>query len=64
MKVKDLRKLIREAIEEQGWVPGRWMPTSGSPVDDEDLDRLGHGGFIGVSVEEVDELGEEKDEEV
>lgn len=54
--VKHLRKLIRETLEEQGWVPGRWMPTMGEPVDDEDLDRLGHRGMTGLDEEDGDEI--------
>lgn len=54
--IKQLRRLIREAIEEQGWVPGRWMPTTGEPVDDEDLDRLGHRGMVGLDEEDGDEI--------
>lgn len=45
--VRQLRRLIRETLEEQGWLPGRWYPGSGEPVDDDDLDLLGHGGFRG-----------------
>ena len=56
--VKQLRRIIREALEEQGWVPGKWYPGSGEPVDDEDLDRMGHGGF------RSEEALEEDDEEL
>ena len=58
--VKQLRKIIQEALEEQGWVPGRWYPGSGEPVDGDDLDRLGHGGFRSEEPLEEDDadLGE------
>jgi len=59
LTIAQLRRIIRESLEEQGWVPGRWYPSSGDAVDDEDLDRLGHGGFRGEDpLEEDDELGE------
>lgn len=59
ISVRQLRRIIREALEEQGWVPGRWYPGSGEPVDAEDLDRMGHGGFRGEDpLEEDDDLDE------
>jgi hypothetical protein len=59
ISVRQLRRIIREALEEHGWVPGRWYPSSGEPVDDEDLDRMGHGGFRSEDpLEEDDELAE------
>ena len=58
--VRQLRRIIREAIEEQGWPPGRWYPGSGEPIDDDDLDRMGHGGFRSEEIidEEDEDLGE------
>jgi len=41
-----LRRLIREVLEEEADVPGRWRAASGEPIGDEDLERLGHGGFL------------------
>jgi hypothetical protein len=38
------------ALEEQGWVPGRWDPTEGEPMDPSDVERLGSSGM-----EETDE---------
>ena len=58
--VFELRKIIRESLEEQGWVPGRWMPTTGEPVDREDLERLGQGGFLEPSLEGLEELEEDE----
>ena len=54
LTVAQLRRIIREALEEQGWVPGRWMPGTGEPVDGEDLERLGNHGFLD-GLEEVDQ---------
>ena len=59
ISVKQLRRLIREALEEQGWVPGRWYPgEAGEPVDDEDLDRIGHSGLLSGEALEEEDLGE------
>lgn len=52
--VEQLRRIIREALEEQGWVPGRWYPGSGEPVDAKDKERLGNHGFLD-GLEELDE---------
>lgn len=45
IRLSQLRRIIRETIEEQGWVPGRWNPTQGEPVDREELDLLGTLGL-------------------
>lgn len=66
LSVIELRKIIREALEEQGWLPGRWMPTTGEPVSRKDLVKLGHGGFPPPSfneLEELEELEETEDDE-
>ena len=36
-----LREFLREALLEQAWVPGRWDPRSGEPVDADDLQAMG-----------------------
>ena len=41
-----LRRFLREALDsmdEEAWVPGRWMPGEGEPVSHDDADRLGEG---------------------
>jgi len=55
--ISQLRRLIREVLANQeADVPGRWHASNGEPVDDEDLDRLGHGGFTsGLEEDEVKE---------
>jgi len=47
IKVKDLRRIIREVLEETSdtFPPGRWTAAAGEPVDDENLENLGSGGF-------------------
>lgn len=45
ISVRQLRRLIREALREEADVPGRWRASNGEPVDSEDLERLGYGGF-------------------
>lgn len=43
---------------EEADVPGRWMASDGEPVDDEDEDRLGYGGFPSpLGEEELEEGG-------
>jgi len=42
IRLSHLRKIIRETLEEQGWVPGRWYPGAGEPVDRGELEKLGH----------------------
>lgn len=61
LTIRQLRRIIQESLEEQGWVPGRWYPRTGEPADDEDLDRMGHGGFRGE--DPLKELEEEDLEE-
>lgn len=51
IRLGTLRRIIREAlVKEQGWVPGRWMPSYGDPVSRDDADRLGD------SLGELDEV--------
>lgn len=47
MKIRlyELRRIIRETLAEQGWVPGRWYPGSAEPVGDEEVLSMGHGGM-------------------
>jgi len=47
MKIKlvELRRIIRSVLAEQGVVPGKWNPSSGEPVGDEDVERMGSGGL-------------------
>ena len=51
IRLSELRRIIRETILEQGWVPGRWYPSSAEPVDDE-VHSMEHGG---LGVEEDDD---------
>lgn len=44
-KILGLKSLIRETIREQGWVPGRWYPGEGNPVDPDQIDLMGTGGL-------------------
>ena len=56
--MSDLRRIIRESIEEQGWTPGRWYPASGEPVDPDDVALMGTGGLGHEEHEEEDDLNE------
>jgi hypothetical protein len=59
LTISQLRRLIREVLEEQADVPGRWRASDGEPVDSDDLDRLGFGGFVSSLEEEEANQGHE-----
>lgn len=52
IRLSELRRIIRESLVEQGWVPGRWYPGDGEPVSDEEVETMGSGG---LGHEELDE---------
>ena len=54
IKLQELRRIIRSVLAEQGVVPGAWNPSSGEPVGDEDVERMGSGG-LGEEVTDEDE---------
>ena len=54
IRLSELRRIIREAILEQGWPPGRWYPGTGEPVSDDELHSVEHGG-LAIGEEEPDE---------
>jgi hypothetical protein len=62
--ISELRKLIRETIDQEADVPGRWRAsTGGEAIGDEDLDRLGHHGHRS-GMEEIEETETETVEEM
>jgi hypothetical protein len=60
IRLTELRRIIREAIVEQGWVPGRWYPGSGEPVKDKEVDTMSRGG-LGLEEDELDEVDVDED---
>ena len=54
IRLSELRRIIREAILEQGWPPGRWYPGTGEPVSDDELHSMEHGGLT-IDEEDLDE---------
>lgn len=61
LTITQLRRLIREAlVSEEADVPGRWRASNGEPIDDDDKDRLGYGGFVAPIDEEELEEGKKK----
>lgn len=65
--VADLRRVIREVLEEEADVPGRWRAGNGEPVGGKDLERLGHGGFLFDPVmpeQDDDDLDESEENEM
>lgn len=59
IKLSTLKTIIRETLEEQGWVPGRWDPVYGDPVDPDDVDIMSTRGL--GRHKELDELDELED---
>jgi len=54
--IAQLKRLIRETLtSEEAEVPGRWTATSGEPIDDEDEERRGYGGFVDPIGDELEE---------
>lgn len=60
IRLSHLRRIIREALEEQGWTPGRWYPGSGEPLSDEEVALMGTGGLGGEDPDEDETQLEEK----
>jgi hypothetical protein len=61
IRLSELRRIIREAIVEQGWVPGRWYPGSGEPVKDKDVETMGSAGLGREPDEDLDEVETDED---
>ena len=40
-----MRKIIREVLEEEAWLPGRWYPGQAEPVTDDEIETMGTGGM-------------------
>ena len=51
LRLSELRRTIREIIEEEMWMPGRWMGSANEPLDTEELELLGSQGFIEEDLE-------------
>lgn len=58
IRLSQLRRIIRETLDEQGWVPGRWYPGTVEPVTDEEVEAMTHGG-MGLPGEEEEEFLDE-----
>jgi len=57
IRLSELRRIIREVLEEQGDVPGHLSPGSSGPMSGEKMHSTEHGG-MGVRHEEEDDLEE------
>jgi hypothetical protein len=57
IRLSELRRIIREVLEEQGDVPGHLSPGSSGPMSGEKMHSTEHGG-MGVLDEEEDDLEE------
>jgi hypothetical protein len=57
IRLSELRRIIREVLEEQGDVPGHLSPGSSGPMSGEKMHSTEHGG-MGVREEEEDDLKE------
>lgn len=60
--VSELRQLIREAISQINYPPGRWEPTEGDSLEREEPSELYYDGFAGGLEEEAEEETEETKE--
>jgi hypothetical protein len=54
IRLSELRRIIREVLEEQGDVPGHLSPGSSGPMSGEKMHSTEHGG-MGVRDEEDEE---------
>jgi hypothetical protein len=52
LRLSELRRVIREIIEEETWMPGRWMGSVNDPLDVEELEMLGSQGYIEEDLED------------
>jgi|688.fasta_scaffold01425_32 hypothetical protein len=52
LRLSELRRVIREIIEEETWMPGRWMGFVNDPLDVEELEMLGSQGYIEEDLED------------
>ncbi len=52
LRLLELRKIIKKIIEEEAWMPGRWMGSANDPLDAEELEMLGSQGFIEEDLED------------
>jgi hypothetical protein len=57
IRLSELRRIIREVLEEQGDVPGHLSPGSSGPMSGEKMHSTEHGG-MGVRDKEEDDLEE------
>jgi hypothetical protein len=62
IKLSELRKIIREVVDQEATVPGKWHPSKGEPVDPDDIDLMGTGG-LGRPAPETDEDSVEESKE-
>ncbi len=51
---------LPDSVDEEAWVPGRWMPGEGEPVKHKDVERFGDN----AGMDEVDNhvMGDGEDE--
>ena len=49
-----LRRIIREVLDQEAVVPGRYIGDN--EFSDEDPDRLAYGGFLGLDETEEEDL--------
>ena len=62
IRLSELRRIIREVVDQESVVPGRWDPASGEPVNPDDvelmgLDGLGHQDHVDEDVNEAKKKG-------
>lgn len=45
IQLSQLRRIIREVLQEEAGVPGKFFPTSGEPVTGDEIDSMDKGGL-------------------
>ncbi len=45
IQLSQLRRIIREVLEEEAGVPGKFFPVSGEPVTGDEIGSMGKGGL-------------------
>ncbi len=56
LKLRTLRKLVREALSEQAWVPGRYYPSTNEPLSGDEQDKLNQPSGMFSDFDELDEV--------
>ncbi len=45
LRMSQLRKMVRDALNEEAALPGKWFPYDGESVDPDEIELMGTGGL-------------------